>query len=136
MKIIDRTLAGLILLSAVSIMSCKTQVNYISTEKIAPLEAPFDMPQLKRPVFFNAVFDITDFGAKADKEFNNAHAINKAINTCTSKGGGHVIIPKGEYYTGPLILQSNVNLHLENDAVLTFLPDPMLHTEVVLQRYE
>jgi len=117
MKIINRTMAGLILLSAVIIISCKTQVNYISTEKIAPLEAPFEMPQL-------------------EKDFNNAGAINKAIKTCTSKGGGHVIIPKGEYYTGPLILQSNVNLHLGNDAVLTFLPDPMLHTEVVLQRYE
>jgi polygalacturonase len=136
MKIINRTMAGLILLSAVSIISCKTQVNYISTEKIAPLEAPFEMPQLERPAFSNAVFDIIDFGAKAVKDFNNAGAINKAIKTCTSKGGGHVIIPKGEYYTGPLILQSNVNLHLGNDAVLTFLPDPMLHTEVVLQRYE
>ena len=74
MKIIDRTLAGLILLSAVSIISCKTQLNYISTEKIAPLEAPFDMPQLERPAFSNAVFDIADFGAKTGKEFNNCNA--------------------------------------------------------------
>lgn len=136
MKIIDRTLAGLILLSAVSIISCKKQVNYISTEKIAPLEAPFDMPQLKRPAFAQRVFDITDFGAKASKQFNNAEAINKAINACNKAGGGHVVIPGKTYDTGPLILKSNVNLHLEGGAVLNFLPDPSLHTEVVLQRYE
>jgi polygalacturonase len=110
--------------------------GYVSTEKIEPLNAPFEMPQLQRPVFPDAVFRIADFGANAAAHFNNADAINKAIVACSKAGGGHVLIPEGNFNTGPLVLRSNVNLHLENGAVLNFIPDPSLHTEVVLTRYE
>lgn len=108
----------------------------ISAEIIKPLNAPFEMQQPQRPVFPEAVFPVVDFGAKAEAGLNNADAINGAIVACSKAGGGHVIVPKGEYETGPLVLRSNVNLHLDDGAVLSFLPDSALHAEVVLTRYE
>jgi hypothetical protein len=53
--------------------------GYVSTEKIEPLNAPFEMPQLQRPVFPDTIFRIADFGANPAAHFNNASAINKAI---------------------------------------------------------
>jgi polygalacturonase len=39
-------------------------------------------------------------------------------------GGGRVVIPKGEWITGKIHLQSHVDLHLEEGAVLLFSGDP------------
>ena len=30
------------------------------------------------------------------------------------KGGGKLIVPQGVWFTGPIVLKSNINLHLEN----------------------
>ena len=47
--------------------------------------------------------------------------IQRAIDSCSLAGGGHVIISKGIYYLkGNLVLKSDVNLHLEKDAYLLF----------------
>ena len=48
-------------------------------EKIAPINAPFEMPQLERPVFPVAVFPITDFGAEPGGVVKNTKAINAAL---------------------------------------------------------
>ena len=61
---------------------------------------------------------ITDFGAKPDTSSLSTAAIQKAINTCNSNGGGQVIVPAGHFKTGSIILKSNVNLHLESGAIL------------------
>ena len=39
------------------------------------------------------------------------------------KGGGVVLVPAGLWMTGPVVLQSNVNLHLQRGAILLFTPD-------------
>lgn len=57
--------------------------------------------------------NICDFGAKSDGVTLNTEAINKAIKVVHDKGGGKVIIPEGLWLTGPIVLQSNVNLHAE-----------------------
>jgi hypothetical protein len=41
---------------------------------IAPIEAPFAMPQLQRPVFPDRTFAIIAFGAKGDGETKNTKA--------------------------------------------------------------
>lgn len=55
-------------------------------------------------------FDITKFGAKEESNINNAVAIQKAIDKCTIKGGV-VLVPPGKFYTGTIILKSNVSLN-------------------------
>lgn len=73
---------------------------------------------------------ITDFGARADSITDNATAIQKAIDSCNADGGGSVVIPAGmRFMTGPFILKSNVNLHLEPNSSIVANPDESVYTE-------
>jgi polygalacturonase len=93
--------------------------------------------QLSRTTFSDKTFNINDFGAMPENPCILAHkAINEAIEQCSLSGGGSVIIPQGTYYTGPIILKSNVNLHLEEGAVLKFSTDKKLYMPAVLTRWE
>lgn len=93
--------------------------------------------QIKHTKFPNKTFLITDFGAKADTPNEPCHeAINLAITKCSLEGGGKVIIPAGTFYTGPITLKSNVNLHLEEGAILKFLTDQNLYFPGVITRWE
>ena len=104
---------------------------------IAPIEAPFEMPQLRRPAFPDRTYDIRDYGAilcpwgDADRQ-KSTTAIHKAIEACHQAGGGKVLVPKGDWLTGAITLRSNVNLHLAEGAVLHFSNDlddylPVVH---------
>ena len=88
---------------------------------------------VKKPTFKNDVYNILDFGAKSDYEFNNRTAIQDAIDLCNKNGGGMVLIPNGFYFTGPITLKSNVNLHLEDNAYVMFTKSkeeyPLIFTE-------
>lgn len=88
---------------------------------------------IKIQKFPERTFNITDFGAVADGTTNNSTAINKAIDSCSQSGGGMVLIPAGDFLTGPIVLKSNVNLHLEEGANVLFSKDkndylPVVHT--------
>ena len=92
--------------------------------------------RISDPVFPDARYDISDFGAKAnDSGFLNHHAINAAIDKCSGGGGGAVVVPKGVWHTGPVRLKSNVNLHLEEGAILLFSSD-LSQYPLVLTRWE
>ena len=74
---------------------------------------------IKRTSFPDKTFKITDFGAVANNpEKLNHEAINLAILACNQAGGGTVIVPKGNFYTGPITLKSNVNLQWEEGEAL------------------
>ncbi len=75
------------------------------------------------PVFKKDTFNILKFGAKADGVTLNTKAINGAIDACNKKGGGVVLVPPGFWVTGPIELKSNVNLHLQKNAVLQTTDD-------------
>lgn len=82
----------------------------------------------KRPIILKTSFrkdtsNIQKFGAVADGLFLNTQAINKAIEAVNKKGGGVVKVPAGLWHTGPIVLLSNVNLFLDNGAVLLFTSD-------------
>ena len=53
----------------------------------------------------------------------NSAAINNAIAECAKQGGGTVLIPRGSFVTGPIMLKSNINLHLAEGALVIFTPD-------------
>ncbi len=88
---------------------------------------PFDMPVVQRPSFPDYQVDNRDFGAKADGETLNTEAINNAIKAVSEKGGGKVVIPEGLWLTGPVVLQNNVNLHVEKNALVLFSGDADLY---------
>ncbi|MDD3195861.1 MAG: glycoside hydrolase family 28 protein [Paludibacter sp.] len=92
--------------------------------------------QIKKTSFPDKLYPITDFGA-LEGSGNLCHeAINLAILACNQNGGGTVLIPKGEFFTGPITLKSNVRLHLDEGAVLKFATDKYLYTPAVLTRWE
>src|SRR5690606_16764740 len=61
---------------------------------------------------------ITAHGAVADGQTNNATVIQQLIDKASAGGGGRVIIPPGNFMSGPLFLKSGVDLHLELGARL------------------
>ena len=87
--------------------------------------------RIKAPVFKAKTYNITDFGAKTSATAaKNQKAINKAIATCSKKGGGKVIVPAGVFMTGAITLKSNVNLVVEEGATLRFAFDRNLYPNV------
>lgn len=64
------------------------------------------------------VYNIVDFGAIGDGSAINTEAINKAVDECTSNGGGTVLVPRGKFVTGTILLKNNVTLYLENGSIL------------------
>ena len=88
---------------------------------------PFSMPEVSKPSFPDYEVNIRDFGALSDGVTLNTEAINNAIKTVSSKGGGKVIIPEGLWLTGPVVLLSNVNLYTEKNALIVFSSDTSLY---------
>ncbi len=59
------------------------------------------------------------------------------IDSCSSQGGGTVVVPQGMYYMdGPLQMKSNVRLHLKDGATLRFSPNADDYLPAVLSRWE
>jgi polygalacturonase len=84
---------------------------------------PFVVPDIKEPKFPKKTFRITDFGAVGDGHIKNTEAFAKAIQACADAGGGRVIVPAGLWLTGPIVFKSNINLHLEEGAIILFSPE-------------
>lgn len=92
---------------------------------------------IQKTQFPNRTNVITEFGATAnDEKILNHGAINLAIIKCNQAGGGKVIVPAGTFYTGPIRMKSNVQLHLEEGAVLKFTTDQSWYFPAVLSRWE
>lgn len=81
------------------------------------------LPIIKSPVFKKDTFNIKDFGGKADGLTLNTKSIQDAITAANKNGGGVVLVESGLWLTGPVELQSNVNLHLKESAILLFTAD-------------
>jgi polygalacturonase len=92
----------------------------------------FTMPVIELPEIPDRELSIRDFGAKGDGITDNTRQINAAITHCASLGGGVVRIPEGTWMTGPIQLKSNIELHLDDQAIVVFSPDTDLYPVVKL----
>lgn len=63
-----------------------------------------------------AIYNVRDFGAKADGKTIDSPAINRAIEAAAQEGGGTVYLPAGEYACYSIRLKSNIHLYLEQGA--------------------
>jgi polygalacturonase len=89
-----------------------------------------------QPTFPDRTFDVTRFGASARTDVDQTTAFRAAIAACAAAGGGRVVVPAGRFVTGPIVLRSNVNLHLLDGAVLAFSQDPRAYLPPVYTRFE
>lgn len=96
---------------------------------------PFDMPVIDKPTFPNNQVSLADFGAVSDGVSLNTKAFADAIDYLSSKGGGTLNVPSGVWYTGPIVMKSNINLHLEGGALILFSGDESLY-ETIYTVYE
>lgn len=90
-------------------------------------DVEFDMPQVIEPQIPNNTVSVTDFGAVGDGVTLNTDAFRKAIEAVSAKGGGTVVIPRGIWLTGPVILKNNIRLHAGEGALILFSPDKSLY---------
>ena len=74
------------------------------------------------PVIPDGSFNITNYGATGDGVTTNTTAIRAAINAAIHAGGGTVEVPAGIFLSGPIQMDSHINLHLDGGAVLRMLP--------------
>lgn len=88
---------------------------------------PFDMPRVQAPVFPDTRVELTQFGAVGDGKTLCTEAFARAIDELEVRGGGHLVVPAGIWFTGPIVLKSNIDLHLEKGAVILFSPDVDLY---------
>lgn len=63
-------------------------------------------------------YDIREYGAKGDGKSMNTESIQATIDAASKNGGGKVLIPKGSFVSGSIILKSNIDLHIEEGGVL------------------
>ena len=93
---------------------------------------PFKMDPVQRPVFPDYKVTITQFGGVGDGTTLNSEAFAKAIEALEKKGGGTLVIPQGIWYTGPIVLKSNIHIYLQGGAIILFSDDfdlyPIVHT--------
>jgi len=85
--------------------------------------APFAMPAVPEPVIPAHSVSLKDFGGVGDGKTLNTSAFSKAIAACAAAGGGRVVVPAGQWLTGPIELKSNIDLHTEAGATVVFTPD-------------
>ncbi|MDE6151188.1 MAG: glycoside hydrolase family 28 protein, partial [Prevotella sp.] len=122
---INKMLYTLLLLMLPLMSVAQSNGSMLMPEEIEPVSAPFDMPQLTRPHF--PVRTIT---------LRKAKDIQKSIDLLTRKGGGRLVIPKGRWHTGRIILKSNVCVELQEGAELCFSGDLKDYLPVVACRNE
>ena len=102
---------------------CETQ----QTRTTAQPATPFEMPEVALPQIPARTVSIVDFGAAGDGTTLNTQAFADAIEALAAKGGGRVEVPAGVWYTGPIIFKDNIELHLDDNALIVFSDDKTLY---------
>ena len=101
--------------------SCGTRP---ATSESASGEAPFEMPAVPRPTIPDRTVRVVDYGGVGDGHTLNTSAFAAAIDSLAARGGGRVVVPEGVWYTGPIVLKDNIELHLAQNALIIFDNDP------------
>ena len=106
-------LAGVSLLKALPGAAAQTGAKKAAAASMVLMTAPV------RKVHIN----VRDLGAKGDGSTKDTLALQQALDRAAVLGGAEVLVPAGEYLTGPLVLRSNTTLRVEEGASLLGSPE-------------
>jgi polygalacturonase len=112
---------------AATIPNCVPEEKNNTSLKVYDQVQGFKMPVVAEPNIPDKTVYITDFGAVNDGQTLNTKAIADAIDEVSREGGGKVVIPRGLWLTGPIILKSNINIYAEEGALVIFSSDKKLY---------
>ena len=90
-------------------------------------DLPFGMQAFSVPTFPQNEVNLKDFRAVGDGKTLCTQAFEQAIEALSRKGGGRLTVPEGVWFTGPIVLKSNINLYVKKGAVILFSPDLSLY---------
>ncbi|MCR5199422.1 MAG: glycoside hydrolase family 28 protein [Prevotella sp.] len=88
---------------------------------------PFGMAEVSAPVIPNREVKLADYGADGTGQTLCTEAFAKAIDDLAAQGGGRLTVTQGLWLTGPIVLKSNIELHLADGAVIQFAADENLY---------
>ena len=118
--------------AAIATVAGRRLSAYQAPDRLKAMQAV--LARIKPPQFPDRAFDIVKYGAVAGAQKDSTDAIAKAVDACSKAGGGRVVVPRGEFLTGPIHLKSNTNLHLDDGSVLKFSRDTKQYLPLVLTR--
>ena len=95
-------------------------VAFVESAAAEKSRKPDKLPAEVKPAL---TLNVRDYGAVGDGTTKDTVALQQAIDRCWVFGGGEVVVPAGNYFTGAIALRSNVLLRLEKDAVIVGSPD-------------
>lgn len=98
----------------------------VMPERIEPIQSPYFSYDFKRPTFPERI----------DSVFPGEANIQERLDRLADAGGGTLLLTKGDHVSGRIALRSNINLHLEEGAVLTFKSEIADFLPVVFTRNE
>lgn len=70
-----------------------------------------------------SLYNVKNYGAVGDGRKKDTAAIQEAIDDCSRKGGGHVVLDEGIFLSGTLYLKTGVILEITASAILSASPD-------------
>ncbi|MCH5307102.1 MAG: glycoside hydrolase family 28 protein [Prevotella sp.] len=87
---------------------------------------PTKVAQVSVPTIPTNEISLTEVGGVGDGVTLNTEAFKKGIEELSKKGGGRLNVPLGIWLTGPILLQDNIELHLDKNAIIMMSPDKTL----------
>jgi polygalacturonase len=128
---------GAALASPLGALACRAGVRTAVAESSGGWDlVPGILRRIVPPTFPDRDFDIVRYGAQSGGVVDCTVAIRAAIAACSASGGGRVVVPPGRFLTGPVHLESRVNLYVARGATLAFSQDPKQYLPAVLTRFE
>ena len=98
---------------------------------------PEILARIQPPVFPDTVVELTRFGGTGDGKTDKRPVFEQAIQTLAEKGGGTLTVSPGIYWVdGPIVMQSNIHIELQEDAVIRFSSNAASYLPAVKQRWE
>ena len=121
--------SALLLGAALSVGSMSTPANAQSKYDHYYEGLPIQIERVQEVKFPATSVNIAQYGAVPDGKTDCTEAFNKAIKELSKQGGGHVIVPRGVWKTGPIQMRSNIDLHLSKGSTILFSENKELYVQ-------